>query len=475
MKKQKIVLLIIVFLSLIGSATLFSFREKVSERPNIIFLLADDLRYNSLGCMGNPIVKTPNIDQLAKQGTLFKNAFVTSPVCNISRASIFSGQYSNRHGISDFNTDFSDSARANNYPEVLSRNGYFTGFIGKYGVGNEMPENDFDYWKGFKGQGVFFYKDANSNPIHSTDLMGNQAIEFLNTRDKSKPFCLQVSFKAPHVEDKNSLHNGYVYSPFYESYYNKDVIPPPPTGNDKYYMAFPELFRISPKGIPNEARVRWDQRFSTQDKYQESVKSYYRLITGIDDVVKRIVDELKKNGLSKNTIIILSSDNGYSLGDHGLEGKWFGHDVSLRVPTIIYDGRQLQNKKINENIALNIDIAPTILDYAKVKAPKGMQGESLKSLIDGKANQWRKEFYYNHLLETERLQVYLPKSEGLVSLQYKYVRYFNDSNPDNFFYEELFDNSTDPTEIKNLAKEQTKNKIKNEMANKMTRYREALK
>jgi arylsulfatase A-like enzyme len=145
------------------------------------------------------------------------------------------------------------------------------------------------------------------------------------------------------------------------------------------------------------------------------------------------VDELKKNGLSKNTIIILSSDNGYSLGDHGLEGKWFGHDVSLRVPTIIYDGRQLQNKKINENIALNIDIAPTILDYAKVKAPKGMQGESLKSLIDGKANQWRKEFYYNHLLETERLQVYLPKSEGLVSLQYKYVRYFNDSNPNIFF------------------------------------------
>jgi arylsulfatase A-like enzyme len=289
------------------------------------------------------------------------------------------------------------------------------------------------------------------------------------------PFCLQVSFKAPHVEDKNSLHNGYVYSPFYENYYSNDVIPPPPTGDDKYYNAFPELFRVSPKGIPNEARVKWDQRFSTQDKYQESVKSYYRLITGIDDVVKRLVDELKKNGLDKNTIIILSSDNGYSLGDHGLEGKWFGHDVSLRVPTIIYDGRQSQNQKINENIALNIDIAPTILDYAKVKAPKGMQGESLKPLIDGKVKQWTKEFYYNHLLETEKLQVYLPKSEGLVSLQYKYVRYFNDSNPDNFFYEELFDNSTDPTEIKNLAKDQSKNKIKNEMANKMTRYREALK
>lgn len=460
---------------LVVCTCLLSFRKSEAARPNIIFLLADDLRYNSLGCMGNKIVKTPNIDQLAGRGTLFKNSFVTSPVCNISRASIFSGQYANRHGILDFASNFSDSARANNYPEILRANGYYTGFIGKYGVGTNMPESDFDYWKGFPGQGVFFYKDKNGDSIHSTDLMGNQAIEFLATRDKDKPFCLQVSFKAPHVEDKNLVHNGYVYSPAYESYYSKEVIPASPTGANEFYMSFPELFRNSAKGIPNEARVRWQQRFSTDTKYQESVKSYYRLITGIDDVVKRLIDDLKNQHLDKNTVIILSSDNGYSLADHGMEGKWFGHDVSIRVPMIIYDGRKPMKHHTNENIALNVDLAPTILDYAGVKAPDGMQGKSLQPLVEGNDTGWRQDFYYNHLLDTENLNVYLPKSEGLVTLHNKYVRYFNGNDPDDFFFEELYNNKTDVLEIKNLANDPACARIKKEMADKMKKYRMSLK
>lgn len=464
-----------VFLIFIVSACLLSFRENKIARPNIIFLLADDLRYNSLGCMGNTIVKTPNIDQLAERGTLFKNSFVTSPVCNISRASIFSGQYANRHGILDFAENFSDLARANNYPEILRANGYYTGFIGKYGVGTIMPESDFDYWKGFPGQGVFFYKSKNGDSIHSTDLMGNQAIEFLATRDENKPFCLQVSFKAPHVEDKNPVHNGYVYSPAYEGYYHKEVIPAPPSGGDEFYMAFPEMFRVSHRGIPNEARVRWKQRFSTETKYQESVKSYYRLITGIDDVVKRLVEDLRRKHLDKNTVIIFSSDNGYSLGDHGMEGKWFGHDVSVRVPMIIYDGRKPMQHNINENIALNVDLAPTILDYANIKAPKGMQGKSLQALVDGRNLGWRQEFYYNHLLETENLNVYLPKSEGLIALHSKYIRYFNGNDPDNFFFEELYNNKTDVLEIKNLANDPYHARVKKEMVDKVKKYRTSLK
>ena len=158
--------------------------------------------------------------------------------------------------------------------------------------------------------------------------MGKQALTFINQRDKLKPFCLSVSFKAPHVQDGSPVHNGYIYSPFYENYYQYLLIPQSPTGGDQYYLAMPETFRFDKRGIPNEARVRWGLRFSTEEKYQESVKSYYRLVTGMDDVVKRIVDELKKQKLDKNTIIIFSSDNGYSLGDHGLEGKWFGFNES---------------------------------------------------------------------------------------------------------------------------------------------------
>ncbi len=376
--------------------SMFPLSGLAAQKPNIIFLLADDLRFNSLGCMGNPIVQTPNINELARKGVTFNNAFVTSPICCISRASIFSGQYANRHGINNFTTDFTSEARSNNYPEVLRRSGYYTGFIGKYGVGTHMPEGDFDYWKGFPGQG-------------------------------------------------------------------------------KYYLAYPETFRVNPQGKTNEARVRWGLRFSTKEKYQESVKSYYRLITGMDDNIKRIVDELKKKGLERNTVIIFSSDNGYALADHGLEGKWFGNNESLRVPLIIYDGRHHQNKHSNEDIVLNVDLAPTILDYAGVKAPDVMQGKSIKPLMVNENIEWRKEFYFDHLIETEGGRIYLPKSEGLVGLNYKYVRYFNGGDPDNFFFEELFSTKTDPLEINNLANNPDMAKIKEDMIFRLKKLRTLLK
>jgi len=467
--------LITIALTALLISLLFSFQTKQSLKPNIIFLLADDLRYNSIGCMGNSIIKTPNIDRLAGHGTLFKNAYVTTSICCISRASIFSGQYAARHHIYDFTTNFSDSARMNNFPAILKRNGYYTGFIGKYGVGDSLPATDYDYWKGFPGQGVFFYKDAAGKPIHSTDMMGDQALEFLKVRDQSKPFCLQISFKAPHVEDNNKLHNGYVYSPAYEQYYSTEIISSSPTGEDKYYFAFPEPFRINAKGIPNEARVRWEQRFSTPEKYQESVKSYYRLVTGMDDNIKRIIDELQKKGLDKNTVIIFSSDNGYAFGDHGLEGKWFGQNESIRVPTIIYDGRSEADQHINDQLVLNIDLAPTILDYAGVRVPASMQGKSLRPYTEGMAAPLRKEFYYDHQYDTDGSKVYLPKSEGLVQQRYKYMRYFNGKHPDNFFYEELFDQLLDPFEVHNLANSPGNSALKSKMTQTMKQLRVDLK
>ncbi len=474
MKKSEITL-VSLFLPLLVTAIFLSFKPKEPAKPNIIFLLADDLRYNALGCMGNTIVETPTIDRMAQNGTLFSNAYVTTPICCVSRASIFSGQFSNRHGINDFVGDFTDSARSNNYPEVLRRNGYYTGFIGKYGVSLKSHSEEFDYWRGFEGQGVYFYKDKDGKPIHNTDLLANQALEFLNIRDKTKPFCLSVSFKAPHVEDGNPIHNGYVYSPAYEDYYQNGIIPYSANSDDKFYLSFPQTFRTRDDGATNEARVRWGLRFSTPAKYQESVKSYYRLITGMDDAIKRIVGELKKKGLEKNTVIIFSSDNGYSLGDHGLEGKWYGQDVSLKSVTIVYDGRKLQDKHSNREMVLNVDIAPTILDYAGVKAASGMQGKSLIPLVEGKLMDWRKEFYYNHLMDTRKSKVYIPKSEGIVGLTYKYDRYFKGDDPDDFFYEELFNPKTDPLEIYNLANNPEMAQTKAELISKMKELRTTLK
>jgi len=170
-------------------------------KPNIIFLLADDQRSDVTGSAGNTIIQTPNLDALARQGVSFRNAYVTTPVCAISRASIFTGEYASRHGIIDFTTDFTPAQLAQTYPALLRAAGYRTGFIGKFGVGENLPADMFDYWRGFPGQGNYMTRDSAGNPLHLTRLQSQQAISFLDTQPRGKPFALSISFKAPHVED----------------------------------------------------------------------------------------------------------------------------------------------------------------------------------------------------------------------------------------------------------------------------------
>lgn len=415
-------------------------RSTKAQKPNIIFLLTDDQRWDTMGCMGNTIIKTPNMDALAKDGVLFKNAFVTTSICCVSRASIFLGQYARRHHINDFKTDFSPVQLSQTYPMLLKKNGYQIGFIGKYGVGRNLPVDQYDYWRGIAGQPVYEQKDENGHPKHLTKIMGEQALEFLSGVDRGKPFCLSISFKAPHVQDGDPRQ--FIYDPAYKDLYKDDTIPVPATADPQYYDAFPEFFKKN-----NEGRRRWQIRFSTAEKYQESVKSYYRLITGADVVIGKIREALAEQKLDKNTIIILLGDNGFYLGEHGLAGKWFGHEESIRVPLIVYDPRlpsQLRGQKRSE-MALNIDIAPTILSLAGAQIPSSMQGRDLMALIKGNARDWRHDFLYEHLFEHPAI----PKSVGVVGERFKYLRYF-DQNP---VYEELYDLKNDPHEEKNLAAE----------------------
>src|SRR4051812_14292748 len=180
-------------------AVLFTRMAFAATPPNILFLVADDLRADTLGCAGNKIVQTPNIDGLAGRGVMFRNAFVTTSICCVSRASIFSGQYARRHGIEDFKTSFTTDQWSRTYPALLRKAGYQTGFIGKFGVGDVMPTNAFDYWDGFPGQGYFF---KTNDPVHLTRKMGDSALTFLRA-NHSRPFCLSISFKAPHVQDED--------------------------------------------------------------------------------------------------------------------------------------------------------------------------------------------------------------------------------------------------------------------------------
>ncbi len=417
-------------------------KASLNTRPNIIFLLTDDQRWDALGCMGNRIIQTPNLDRLASEGTLFVNNFCTTAICAVSRASIFTGQYARRHGINDFSTPLSAEQLAASYPVLLRRAaGYRTGFIGKWGLGGDLPVTEFDYFRGFPGQGSYD-QTREGKPIHLTRLQGEQAVEFLNESSRDKPFCLSISFKAPHVED-GAKERLFRYDPAHEGLYKDVTIAPPKTADPKYREALPEFIRNS------EGHTRWQKEFSHPTLYQESARSIYRLVTGVDEVVGRIVETLKEIGQAENTIIIFTSDNGFFMGERGLEGKWLMYEESIRTPLIVYDPRLPKSNrgKRTHAMTLNLDLAPTMLEYAGITAPPQMQGKSLVPLITQEsAPALRTEWFYEHLFDFGGK---IPQTEGVRTERWKYARYIATEPP----YEELFDLERDPFEEHNLVKE----------------------
>jgi len=430
-----------------------------AERPNIIFFLTDDQRWDTLGCMGNPVIQTPNVDALAAKGVIFTNNFVTTSICMSSRASIFTGLYLRSHKINSFDTDFTPEQLARTYPLLLRQAGYRTGFIGKWGVGRTMPARDFDYFRGFPGQGRYFPKYPDTS-VHLTELMGDQAIEFLRGCSPRQPFCLSISFKAPHVQDEDPRQ--FLYSPKSEHLYRDVEIPEPPTADPRFISMLPIEVQRS------EARRRWAVRFSTPELYELSVKGYYRLITEVDTVVGRVVEQLERMKVADDTVIFFTSDNGFYLGEHGLAGKWFMHEESIRTPLVIYDPhlpRHLRGRKIPQ-MALNIDYAPTILDYAGVPNPPFMQGRSLIPLLYGKEVPWRQEWFYEHLYE----HAWIPRTEGVRTQTWKYTRYLDTQS----VFEELFHLDKDPREEHNLAREERYQDRLEAMRERWRIWREAL-
>jgi arylsulfatase A-like enzyme len=444
--------------------------------PNIIFLLTDDQRWDAAGFMGNDIVQTPHLDSLAAAGTVFENAYVTTAICAISRASILTGQYASRHGVLDFDTSLSDSAFRQTYPARLQQAGYYTGFVGKYGIGtldSVTARRRFDQWYGFNGQGRYEHTDEDGNYRHLTTIMGDESLAFLGNVPSNKPFCLSVSFKAPHAQDIDPRQ--FVYDTAYTDLYAEMTIPVPETADPKYFERLPEYLRTS------EARHRWQMRFATPEAYQESVKGYYRLITGVDDVVGRIRDALRRLGRADNTVIVLTGDNGFYLGEHGLAGKWYGHEESIRVPLLYYDSRRPEAQRRDE-IALNIDIAPTLLEAAGVAVPAAMQGRSLLPLVRGeKPDGWRQDFYYEHAFDVQKLidegkinpeRLWpIPRSEGVVSLDWKYLRYYDYPPPN----EELYNLKDDPQETTNLANHAAHQAEKERLVQRMNALHKAAK
>ncbi len=418
-----------------------------NKKPNIIFILTDDQRWDALGVAGNPIVQTPEMDALANAGTYFKNAFSTTPICAASRASILTGLYERTHGYTFQKPRLKQPYADIIYPKLLKEKGYHVGFFGKLGViidsaNQYFDQSDFYDRGGSPDRRGYFYKKIGKDTVHLTRYTGHQAQEFIKSAPADKPFCLSLSFSAPHGHDNAAEQ--YFWQDKSADLYKNIQIPEPLLGEDEYFNRLPKEVR---EGFN---RVRWKWRFDTPEKYQQMVKGYYRMITEIDNEVGQIRKQLKQKGIDDNTIIIVMGDNGYFLGDRQLADKWLMYDVSIRIPLIIYDPRVKKSSSVDEMV-LNIDITKTMMDMAGITAPKNYQGRSLTPLlVNNKTNLNRDAILLEHLWDNPDI----PSSEAIRTERWKYFRYrlINAS-------EELYDLKNDPLEKKNLASDEKYAKV----------------
>lgn len=397
---------------------------KAGGKMNVVFLLADDLRWNSLGCMGNPVVITPNIDQLAREGIRFNNACVTTAICMVSRATILSGQYMSRHTVTKFGVELPEQTLAETYPAILRKAGYWTGYVGKYGVG-KIKADQFDYSVEYEGK--HWLPNGKGDSIHVTAKNEKDALYFLKNRPKEKPFLLSVGFFATHAEDRHP--DQYRYQPQSEKYYQNTVIPVPKTATAEALKALPPFISSE----QNEGRNRWHWRFDSAEKYQKYMKAYYRMLTELDLVVGNIIKELKTQGVYENTLIIFMGDNGYFQSDHMLADKWYPYEESIRVPLVVYDPRLPASKKntSNDEFVLNIDIAPSIIAAAGSIIPTAIQGNDFSALyLNPKTPKWRQDFYYEHPVVNNK--TFIPSSEALVTHHNKYI-YWPDYQVEEYF------------------------------------------
>jgi arylsulfatase A-like enzyme len=404
-----------------------------SKHPNVVFIIADSHRGEALGINGHPFVQTPHLDQLAKGGVRFTSAYVTTAICAVSRASILSGQHKARHKINDFTTSFSDQAMQHTYPMVLKNAGYKTAQIGFLGVGKTPLTQYFDLWD---VQIPWMTKEG----LHQTDNVTQKALEYLDRQKADQPFYLALSFTAAHeVDGQNGNPATYMVQERFKDLYKDLRMPVPTTAAPEYWNSFPDFFRTD----QNIGRGRWNGLFSTPELFQENVKNYYRLVTGVDEAVGKVIAKIRALHMDENTIVVYTSDHGFSLGEHGMMGKWYGFEKGIHVPLIINDLRS-ESKWRNirsEQLVLNIDIAPTILSLAGFPIPPVMQGVDLLQLIQKKLPE-RKHFFYEHTVFASPM---LPKVEGLISKDFKYFNYTEHQ------FESLYDTRRDPEETKDVA------------------------
>lgn len=443
--------------------------QKTSEKPNIIFILVDDLRWDAMGFTGHyPFLKTPHIDQIRKEGVYFQNAFCTHSLCAPSRATILTGMFPQTNGVStnqedrEFNPDKTPS-----FAQILQGEGYKTAFIGKWHMAeSKEPRKGFDYWCSFSGQGNYNGNDLNingtviTNEGYITDELNKYALDFVD-KNADKPFCLYLSHKA-------------VHQPFTPPERDKDLystaLVPEPAGWRDNLENKPAWQRIEPN---MEQRLRLRDRDLnkiipvTSRKYapwpakngKGEQKNYLRCLSAVDDGLGEIYDMLRKKGILDNTIIVFAGDNGFFHGEHGKGDKRLAYNESMRIPLVMRYPKIAKPGQLVSEMVLNADIAPTFLDIAGVPIPAQMQGKSVVPLLQNKNEGWRKSFLFTYWPD---LIFSIPR---IVAIRTE--RYLYSTTPDLNDIDELYDEQTDPAELNNLAENPTFSELKSKLSKEL--------
>jgi N-acetylglucosamine-6-sulfatase len=410
---------------------------------NVIFILVDDLRYDAMGFVGHPFLETPNIDSIAKHGAHLKNAFVTTSLCSPSRASILTGLYAHRHKVVDNNTAL--PPRTTFFSQYLQKAGYETAFIGKYHMGGEGdgPQPGFDHWVSFRGQGTYLPNKSELNidgkhvpqKGYITDELTDYALDWLNARKLDKPFMMYLSHKAVHSEFiPAERHKG--------RYKDKSFTPP------KTFADTPENYADKPMWLKNQ-RNSWhgvDFPYHRDLDIEGYYKAYCETLLAVDDSVGRVLEFLRKKDLIDSTLVIFMGDNGFQFGEHGLIDKRVAYEESMRVPIVMQCPELFPGGTVVQKMVANIDIAPTVLEAAGLKAPAAMDGKSFIALAQSKAVPWRDALIYEYYWEKNFPQT--PTIHALRGDQFKYIHYYGIWDSD-----ELYDLKSDPQETKNLVRD----------------------
>ena len=471
---------------LFAFAFLFSFFFAAeAKRPNILLIFSDDHAKKALSCYGNQDIETPALDRIANEGMRFEHALTPNSFCTPARAAALTGKYSHRNGVTHLNQRFDGSQQT--FPKLLQKAGYETTLFGKWHLLSRPT--GFDYFCVQKMQGkpwdpnVFEphhpwidWSPKNQREAlnggrkikgYNNEVITTEAIQWLKQkRDPSKPFCLLLHPKPP--------HEPYTPPTRYEDFLKDVFIPEPPTLLDDYKGRTPEAIseimrnnRIILKPVFKDMRERIEKENPgisrndlTRKMYQEYIKGYYRLVKSVDDQVARVLDYLKESGLEKDTLVIYTSDQGFSLGEHGFYNKQWMYENPLHQPLLVRFPGKISPKQVHQSMVNHIDLAPTLLDYAELPIPSDIQGHSLRGILEGKTEKVRDESYYHFYKHGTTL----PEMIGIRTDTHKLIHYPGMIGK---YQWELFDLVNDPEEMNNLYHQPKNIKLREEMSERL--------